>query len=75
MCEMILNNQSFFYGTFLDPIDMTERKYRYHTVNLPPVLVKKIVETINSGKHGFNNVPDFVKAAVRKYLRDLGYLN
>lgn len=54
--------------------DMSEREYRYHTVNLPPVLVEKIVEAIDSGKHEFNSVPDFVKDAVRKYLRELGYL-
>ncbi len=55
-------------------IDMSERKYLYHTVNLPTVLADKINEVIDSGKHGFTNIPDFVKVAVRKYLRELGYL-
>ena len=51
---------------------MSERKYRYHTVNLPPVLAEKIEEVIDSGKHGFTSTPGFVKAAVRRYLRELG---
>lgn len=55
-------------------IDMSERKYRYHTVNLSSVLVDKINEVIDSGKDGCTNIPDFVKVAVRKYLRKLGYL-
>jgi len=53
---------------------MTSRKYKYHTVNLPESLAKKIEEVIESGKHGYTSVPDFVKAAVRMYLRELGYL-
>lgn len=53
---------------------MSERKYRYHTVNLSSVLVDKINEVIDSGKDGCTNIPDFVKVAVRKYLRKLGYL-
>jgi Arc/MetJ-type ribon-helix-helix transcriptional regulator len=53
---------------------MTTRKYKYHTVNLPESLAKKIEEVITSGKHGYTSIPDFVKTAVRKYLRDLGYL-
>jgi len=53
---------------------MTNRKYKYHTVNLPESLAKKIEEVITSGKHGYTSIPDFVKTAVRKYLRDLGYL-
>ena len=53
---------------------MSKRKHRYHTVNLPEALSKKIFEVIENEKHGYTNVPDFVKAAVRKYLRDLGYI-
>jgi len=53
---------------------MTTRKYKYHTVNLPESLAKKIEEVITSGKHGYTSIPDFVKTAVRKYLRDLSYL-
>ena len=53
---------------------MSEKKYRYHTVNLPENLTAKIVEVIDSGKHGYTNVPDFTKEAVRRYLRDLGYI-
>ena len=51
-----------------------EKKYRYHTVNLPENLAEKIEEVIDSGKHGYTSVPDFVKSAVRRYLRDLGYI-
>lgn len=53
---------------------MTSRKYRYHTVNLPENLAIKIKEAVETGKHGYTGIPDFVKAAVRKHLRDLGYL-
>jgi Arc/MetJ-type ribon-helix-helix transcriptional regulator len=50
------------------------KKYRYHTINLPLNLSDKIEEVIESGKHGYANIPDFVKVAVRNYLRELGYL-
>ena len=53
---------------------MSKRKYKYHTVNLPESLAKKIEELISSGKHGYTSIPDFVKTAVRRYLRELGYL-
>jgi Arc/MetJ-type ribon-helix-helix transcriptional regulator len=53
---------------------MGEKKYRYHTVNLPENLAAIILEVIASGKHGYTNVPDFTKEAIRRYLRDLGYL-
>jgi metal-responsive CopG/Arc/MetJ family transcriptional regulator len=53
---------------------MSERKYKYHTVNLPESLAKKIEEVIESRNHGYTSIPDFVKSAVRRYLRDLGYL-
>jgi len=55
-------------------INMSKRKYKYHTVNLPESLAKKIEELIESGNHGYTSIPDFVKSAVRRYLRDLGYL-
>jgi len=53
---------------------MSERKYKYHTVNLPDSLAKKIKEVISSESHGYTSIPDFVKTAVRRYLRELGYL-
>ena len=53
---------------------MDEKKYQYHTVNLPENLTKKILEVITSGKYGYTNVPDFTREAVRRYLRELGYL-
>ncbi|MCW3990312.1 MAG: ribbon-helix-helix domain-containing protein [Candidatus Bathyarchaeota archaeon] len=53
---------------------MTSRKYKYHTVNLPESLAKKIEEVISSGSHGYTSIPDFVKTSVRRYLRELGYL-
>jgi hypothetical protein len=37
-------------------------------------LAAKINEAIESRKHGFTSIPDFVKEAVRKYLKELGYL-
>jgi len=42
---------------------MSERKYKYHTVNLPESLAKKIEEVIESGNHGYTSIPDFVKSA------------
>jgi Arc/MetJ-type ribon-helix-helix transcriptional regulator len=53
---------------------MPERKYKYHTVNLPETLAEKIEEVIKSGNHGYTSIPDFVKSAVRRYLRELEYL-
>ena len=53
---------------------MSKKKYRYHTVNLPEALAKRIEEVIASRKHGYTSIPEFVKDAVRRYLRDLGYL-
>jgi Arc/MetJ-type ribon-helix-helix transcriptional regulator len=53
---------------------MSKQKYRYHTVNLPASLAAKISEAIESRKHGFTSIPDFVKEAVRRYLRELDYL-
>ncbi|MCW3990597.1 MAG: ribbon-helix-helix domain-containing protein [Candidatus Bathyarchaeota archaeon] len=53
---------------------MDDRKHSYHTVNLPKSLAEKIKEVIASDKHGYINVPDFVKEATRRYLRELGYL-
>jgi Arc/MetJ-type ribon-helix-helix transcriptional regulator len=53
---------------------MTSRKYKYHTINLPEVLTKKIDEVLASGSHGYTNIPDFVKASVRRHLRELEYL-
>jgi len=53
---------------------MEKKKYRYHTVNIPPQLITKINEAIESDKHGFLSIPDFVREAVRKYLTELGYL-
>ena len=53
---------------------MSRRKYRYRNVNLPESLANKIKEAIDSGRHGYTSVPDFVRAAVRKHLRELGYI-
>ncbi len=51
-----------------------QKKYQYHTVNLPQNLTERILDVIASGKHGYTNVPDFTKEAVRRYLRELGYI-
>jgi Arc/MetJ-type ribon-helix-helix transcriptional regulator len=53
---------------------MSKRKYKYHTVNLPDSLARIIEEVVESRKHGYTSIPDFVKDAVRQYLRELGYL-
>ena len=53
---------------------MGEKKYKYHTVNLSLALADKIEEVIDSKKHGYNSIPDFIKEATRRYLRELGYL-
>jgi len=58
----------------LDLAEMTG-KYRYHTINLPKNLAEKITEVIESGEHGYTSLPEFTKAAVRRYLRELGYLS
>lgn len=48
---------------------------KYRTVSLPETLIKKIQECVNSGEHGYRNIPDFVTDAVRKRLRELDYLH
>jgi Arc/MetJ-type ribon-helix-helix transcriptional regulator len=53
---------------------MPERRYKYHTVNLPDSLATLVEEVVESRKHGYTSIPDFVKEAVRRYLRELGYL-
>jgi Arc/MetJ-type ribon-helix-helix transcriptional regulator len=55
-------------------LTMPERRYKYHTVNLPDSLAALIGEVVESRKHGYTSIPDFVKEAVRRYLRELGYL-
>ena len=55
-------------------MDDEKSKKRYHTLNVPIHLAEKIEEAIDSGKHGYTSVPDFVKEATRKYLRELGYI-
>jgi len=50
------------------------RKHRYYTINLSKNLADKIKEVIDSGEHGYTGIPDFVKEAIRRYLRELGYL-
>ena len=52
---------------------MDDRKYKYHTVNVPMTLADKIEEVIASDKHGYTSVPDFIKEATRRYLGELGY--
>ncbi len=54
---------------------LSERKYKYHTVNLPESLALKIETVIESGNHGYTSIPDFVRAAVRRYLRELEYIS
>jgi len=35
-------------------------------VNLPDALAQVIGEVVESGKHGYTSIPDFVKEAVRR---------
>ena len=51
---------------------MVTRKWR--TVSLPAVLVERIEALVKSNKYGYRNVPDFVTDAVRRLLREYGYL-
>ena len=53
---------------------MSERKIKHHTINLSLVIADKINEVVASEKHGYGTVPEFVREATRKYLRELGYL-
>ncbi len=53
---------------------MDDKKHSHHTINLPMHLAEKIMQVVDSEKHGYTSVPDFVKEATRRYLRDLGYL-
>jgi len=55
-------------------MDDEKSEKRYHTVNVPILLADKIGEVIDSGKHGYTSIPDFIKEATRKYLRELGYI-
>ena len=49
-------------------------KRKWRTVSLPAVLVERIEALVESGKYGYRNVPDFVTDAVRRLLREYGYL-
>jgi Arc/MetJ-type ribon-helix-helix transcriptional regulator len=49
-------------------------KKRYRSFNLHKALADKVEAVIDNGKHGYVNVPDFVRESIRRYLRELGYL-
>jgi metal-responsive CopG/Arc/MetJ family transcriptional regulator len=53
---------------------MTVRIRKYHTLNLHESLAEKIEEVMASKKHDYTSIPEFVKEAVRLYLKELGYL-
>ena len=53
---------------------MVKKKYKYHVVNLPRQLADKIEEVLASEKHGYTTIPEVVRVAIRKYLRELGYI-
>ncbi|MEM3666902.1 MAG: ribbon-helix-helix domain-containing protein [Candidatus Bathyarchaeia archaeon] len=50
------------------------REKSYTTISIPIPLAKAIDNVIASGKHGYKNRPDFVIDAIRKRLRELGFL-
>lgn len=47
----------------------------YTTVSVPVSLMKKVDELIASEKHGYRNRSDVVLDAIRKRLRELGFLD
>ena len=49
-------------------------RIKWGTVRLPQQLIDIIDEVVKSGKYGYTSVSDFVTDAVRKRLRELGYL-
>jgi len=53
---------------------MTVGKRKYNSLNLHESLAEKIEEVIASKKHDYTSVSEFVKEAVRLYLKELGYL-
>ncbi len=58
----------------LEDDEMKERKYKYHTVNLDLRLANKIQEAVDSDKHGYIRISEFVMVAIRRYLRELEYI-
>jgi metal-responsive CopG/Arc/MetJ family transcriptional regulator len=51
-----------------------EEPLEYTTISVPTTLMEKVDEIIKSGKYGYKNRPDFVLEAMRKRMRELGYL-
>ena len=54
---------------------MEMRKRNYTTVSIPMALVKKIDAVIEAGEYGYRNRSDFILDAIRKRLRELGFLD
>jgi len=54
--------------------ETVKKKSKYSQIRFYRPLTVKIEELIASDKHGYTNIHDFVKASVRKYLRELGYI-
>ncbi|MFI5450097.1 MAG: hypothetical protein ACHQ03_10105 [Candidatus Bathyarchaeia archaeon] len=50
------------------------KEAQYRSISLPTLLWDKIEAAVNSGKYGYQNVPDFVLDSVRKRLRERGLL-
>ncbi len=47
---------------------------RWRVVKIPEELAKIIEEIVREEKYGYTSISDFVTDAVRKRLRELGYL-
>ena len=47
---------------------------RWTTVRIPQELVDLVKQVVDEGRYGYTSVADFVVDAVRKRLRELGYL-
>ena len=47
---------------------------KWAKVNIPEELVELIKKVVKEGRYGYTGVSDFVTDAVRKRLRELGYL-
>ena len=72
----LFNEAFLYYRPFSPQTSVGQMRWLMRNSWVDPdlLLCAKINETIESGRHGFTSVPDFVKEVARKYLRELGYL-
>ena len=53
---------------------MVKRQLKYRRIRLSIPMTVKIEELVASDKHGYDTIHDFAKDSVRRYLRELGYI-